>query len=375
MQFALSTTKEALISPLNFVAGAADYRGTVPMLGTALLKTTGGRLSLLCSDGAVLARTLAECKVDHEGELAVDARRFGDLIKAMPDKQAISLAMDGEQLLVKAGRSRFRLPVHSAEDYPKMVTSDEGKVTIQISSKRLGEMFEEVSAAMASADVRHFLNVTCLTLMEGALWTVATDGHRMIVSCQPIEGSEKIPATEVLVPRKSALLARKLLATSTEDATLVFGKGEFRIQFKDGTVLLSKCVDGKYPDWKRVIPETPCVATIEKEKLRNALGMVRASIESSNKKGPAQRAVRLLFGKSLVAVSHADVATSELEADNPDSSNEEIGVSVDYITDAVEAMPKGGKDIRVGYEGSTKPLTVRPVGADYPLSIVMPLRD
>ena len=260
MQFALSTTKEALISPLNFVVGAADYRGTVPMLGTALLKTTGGRLSLLCSDGAVLARTLAECKVDHEGELAVDARRFGDLIKAMPDKQAISLAMDGEQLLVKAGRSRFRLPVHSAEDYPKMVTSDEGKVTIQISSKRLGEMFEEVSAAMASADVRHFLNVTCLTLMDGALWTVATDGHRMIVSCQPIEGSEKIPATEVLVPRKSALLARKLLATSTEDATLVFGKGEFRIQFKDGTVLLSKCVDGKYPDWKRVIPETPCVA-------------------------------------------------------------------------------------------------------------------
>lgn len=117
MQFALSTTKEALLSPLNFVAGAADYRGTVPMLGTALLKTTGGRLSLLCSDGAVLARTLAECKIDHEGELAVDARRFGDLIKAMPDKQAISLAMDGEQLLVKAGRSRFRLPVHSAEDY------------------------------------------------------------------------------------------------------------------------------------------------------------------------------------------------------------------------------------------------------------------
>lgn len=370
----LSTTKEALISPLGFVTGAADLRGTVPMLATALLKTVQGKLSLLCSDGAVLARTLTDCKIDQEGEIAVDARRFGDLIRAMPDKQSLSLALDNGQLLVKTGRSRFRLPAHSANDYPKMVTSDEGMVTIQIGSKRLGEMFDEVSSSMGVSDTRTYLNGTYLSLRDGALWLVATDGHRMTVSQQVIEGSEQIACTEVIVPRKSAQLARKLLASASDDTTLVFGKNEFRVQFKDGTVLLSKCIEGKFPDWKKAIPQTPCTASVDADKFGDALAMIRASIETGNRKDTAHRAITLLFGKTTLSVSHSDVATSEIEADNPDSSNESISFSVDYLSDAVESTPKGSKKVRIGYNGEGDPITVRPTDVDYPLSVVMPVR-
>lgn len=376
MQLSISTTKEALLSPLAYVSGAADARGTVPILGTALLKTVQGRLSLLCSDGAVLARSLADCKVEQDGEIAVDARRFGDLIRAMPEKQVISLCMDKEQLLVKAGRSRFKLPVHAASEYPTMAASNEGMVTIQISSKRLGDMFEEVSHAMAAADARTYLNGTYLSLTGGALWAVASDGHRLAVTRQVIEGSEKIAGTEVIIPRKSAQLARKLLATSSEDVTLVFGNKEFRLQFKDGTVLLSKCLEGKFPDWQRIIPQSVCFSKVETDKIRTALTMIRATIDSSeSKKNALRRSVGFVFGKAGVSVSHTDVASSEIEAECGDASNERVSLNVDYLADAIDAIPKESGFVRLGFDDATKPITVRPVDADYPLVIVMPMRD
>lgn len=376
MQLSISTTKEALLSPLAFVSGAADQRATLPILGTTLIKTVQGKLSLLCSDGAVLARSLADCKVEKEGEIAVDARRLGDLIRAMPDKQAISLSLDKEQLLVKAGRSRFKLPVHAANEYPTMAASNEGMVTIQIGSKRLGEMFDEVSHAMGVADVRSYLNGTYLTLKEGALWAIATDGHRMAISRQAITGSEKIVANEVIVPRKSSQLARKLLATSSEDVTLVFGNKEFRLQFKDGTVLLSKCLEGKFPDWQRVIPQNPNTTKVATDKLRTALTMIRATIDNSEatKKNATRRACSFVFGKTGIAINHADVASSEVEADSDDASNERVSLNVDYIADATDAVSTGDA-VRFGFDDGNKPVTVRPADADYPLLVVMPMKD
>ena len=377
MELALSTTKEALIAPLSFVAGAADFRGTIPMFGTALLKAVDGRLSLLCSDGSVLARKMADCTVKQAGEIAVDAKRFGDLVRSMPDKQAVSLEVAEGQLVVKAGRSRFKLPTHPAEDYPKMAVAETGTVSLQIGCKRLAEMLDEVALSMAVSDVRYALNATLLTLKDGALWAVATDGHRLTVSQQVIEGAAQIAPVESLIPRKSALLAKKLLGTCApnEIATLVFAKNECRIQLADGTVLVTRCVDGKFPDWNRVIPQPPCVVHVEREHFMDALGMVRAAIESGNKMGPAQRSVRITFGKTVLSVSRADVATSEIEVDNPDSSNEEIALSVDYLTDAVSSLPDEEKSLRVRYESAAKAITVQPKERDYPLTVVMPLRD
>lgn len=118
----ISTTKESLASPLALVAGAADTRGTVPMLGTVLLKATDeGQLSMLCSDTGMLARTLTPVEVKKAGELAVDVRRFFDLVKAVPEKQPIEISLEEKgTLLVKSGRSRFRLPTLAAADYPRM---------------------------------------------------------------------------------------------------------------------------------------------------------------------------------------------------------------------------------------------------------------
>lgn len=156
----ISTTKESLASPLALVAGAADTRGTVPMLGTVLLKATEeGQLSMLCSDTGMLARTLTPVEVKKAGELAVDVRRFFDLVKAVPEKQPIEISLEEKgTLLVKSGRSRFRLPTLAAADYPRMTLDREGRISVTMNARRLADMISDVSSSMADADLRPFLN-------------------------------------------------------------------------------------------------------------------------------------------------------------------------------------------------------------------------
>jgi DNA polymerase-3 subunit beta len=198
----------------------------------------------------------------------------------------------------------------------------------------------------------------------------------MAISRQAISGSERIAANEVIVPRKSSQLARKLLVTSNEDVTLVFGNKEFRLQFKDGTVLLSKCLEGKFPDWQRVVPQSPNTAKVVTDKLRTALTMIRATIDNSeaSKKDATRRACSFVFGKTGIAISHADVASSEVEADSADASNEQVSLSVDYIADATDAVSTG-EAVCFGFEDGSKPVTVRPAEAHYPLVVVMPMKD
>lgn len=375
----IQTSKEALVPPLAVVGGAADMRGTIPIFGTTLLKTVGGRLSLLCFDGAVLARALADCKVQQDGELVVDARRFGDLIRSMPEKQAITMTVDRDQLLLTAGRSKFRLPMQASSVYPKKVPED-GNLTVTIGAKRLAGMFETVSGAMAVNDARVALNGTLLSLRDGALWAVATDAARMTVDCQPIEGSARVSPTQLIVPRKAALLAKKLLMATDGDATLVFCKTELRIQLPNDTVMVTKCIDATFPDWKRILPQMVCQASIAGGKVRETLAMMQVAIsgfidDSKTKKAKAVQALRrvtLTFAKKALAISHSDLATAELPAESPDSSNEQVNVRVDFLAEAANLF---SGDLRIGYDASDKPISIRPANEDWPLAIVMPLRS
>ncbi len=374
----LSTSKEALIIPLAIVAGAADTKGSRPLLGTTLIKATAGRLSLLCSDGSVLARALTDCNVTKEGELAVDARRFSDLIKAMPDKQSVSMSLDKGQLLVAAGGSKFRLPVHASKEYPKMLT-EEGRLTINISAKRLGEMLETVSSAMAVNHSCQPLNGTLIAVRDGAMWAVATDGHRMMVARQVIEGSESVQPTELAISRKAAALARRLLGGSNGNVALIFGLSEVRLEFEGGTVMVCKTIEGKYPKWMGLLPKSPCHAKLENTKLREAVTMVCAALSgmattgkaSEADKRLANRTVSMIFSTTALSIDHSDLASCPVPTVNPDASNEQVSISIDFLADAIAVMPN---DIRIGYEGGEKPISIQPSGEDWPLAVLMPRR-
>ena len=367
----VSTTKEALALPLALVAGAADARGQIPMLATVLLKTINGKLSMLCSDTAVLARALTECTVGKEGEIAIDAKRFNDLVRALPEKQSLDLSLEEKgTLLIKSGRSRFRLPTLPAADYPRMVSAKEQRVTINIPTTRLSEMIEQVQDAIAVADIRPYLNGVLVSLQDGFLCLVATDGFRMVVTREPIAGSEQI-SKSVILPRKTALLARRLM-TQSGDVKVAIGTTDVTLSFADGTVLIGKSIEGQFPAFAKAIPQTAAAATLESRKLCEAIGLIDATTEASDKK--QGRAVEMKFTENTLTLSSGEQSRCEIDAVCPTPNTQELAFNVDFLRSAADTLGRTGEKLRVCFPDAANVICIRPAEADYPLAVVMGLR-
>ena len=372
----ITTTKENLASPLSLVMGAADTRGTVPILGTVLMKATDkGQLSLLCSDTGLLARTLTPCEVAKTGSIAIDVRRFNDLIKAVPDKQPIEISVEakGNTLLVKSGRSRFRLPALAASDYPQMLPAKEERLSITIGARRLADMISEITASMADADLRPFLNGALFSLDREGLWLVSTDGHRMSVSHEPIAGSDTLVPRNVIIPRKTVLLAKKLLLQGGS-VTLTLGSKNVQFLFADGAVLLGNAVDGTYPNWRSVIPATTERVTISADRLSNSLAMIAATSDDNEKQTAMKCKVEIAFTKSTTTLRRGDTGLCELESTSSTDAPAELAFNITYLSDAVSMIRVISADASIGYSASASAITMRPKDKDYPLAVVMPLR-
>ena len=370
------TTKENLASPLSLVMGAADTRGTVPILGTVLMKATDkGQLSLLCSDTGLLARTLTPCEVAKTGSIAIDVRRFNDLIKAVPDKQPIEISVEakGNTLLVKSGRSRFRLPALAASDYPQMLPAKEERLSITIGARRLADMISDITASMADADLRPFLNGALFSLDREGLWLVSTDGHRMSISHEPIVGSDTLVPRNVIIPRKTVLLAKKLLLQGGS-VTLTLGSKNVQFLFADGAVLLGNAVDGTYPNWRSVIPATTERVTISVDRLANSLAMIAATSDDSEKQTAMKCKVEMAFTKATTTLRRGDTGLCELESMSSTDAPAELTFNITYLSDAVSMIRSISDEASIGYSPSAAAITMRPKDKDYPLAVVMPLR-
>lgn len=375
----ITTTKEQLVSPLALVAGAADTRGTVPMLGTVLLKATdSGKLSMLCSDTGVLARALTPCEVGQTGEIAVDVVRLGSLIRAVPDKQSIEIKLDEKDgkgtLHVKAGRSRFKLPALPAAEYPRMTPEQSERISVTMASKRLSDMIQEVSPSMADADLRPYLNGALFSLDARGLWLVSTDGHRMTVSHEPIAGSDAMQPRNLIVPRKTVLLARKLMAQGGS-VTLTLGARDVQFTFEDGSVLLGKIVDGAFPNWRGVIPSTSLVSTMACDRLSASLSMIAAASDEKGEKNVLKNKVDVAFGATTTALRRGDAGVSELDASSTGSDTVSLAFNLNYLTDAVGVISASADGLSVGYNAQMSAITIRPQDKEYPLAVVMPMRD
>lgn len=371
----ITTSKENLAVPLALVAGAADTRGIVPMLGTVLLKATdGGKLSMICSDTGMLARTLSPCEVITGGEIAVDVRRFHDLVRAVPEKQPIKISTEKEGiLLIQSGRSRFRLSTLPAADYPRIIPAKEERLSITMSARRLSEMIVEVAPFMAEADIRPYLNGALFSLDKEGLWLVGTDGHRICVSHEPILGSDSLTPRNIIVPRKTALLAKKLLGQGG-NIRLTLGAKDVQFTFEDGTVLLGKSIDGTYPNWRGVLPITTEIVKIDAERLSDALAMLSATINDKEQKESIKTKIELLFGKTQLVLHRGDAGRCEVEIESSTDTSLELAFNIGYLIDAVQTVNGTASAITIGYGATASAISIRTGDKPYPLAVVMPLR-
>lgn len=364
----IKAKRDEILGPLSAVSGIIERRHTLPILSNVLLDGAGGALSFLATD--IEIQITARTTVSPSGEdrpVTVGARKLLDILRALPDGAEVTLQQQDKRLLVKAGRSRFTLQTLPAEDFPRLAKPAGAAARFSLSQKALRRLLALVQYAMAQQDIRYYLNGLLAVVEEGQLKLVATDGHRLAFASTRL-GAE-LPRQEVIVPRKTVLELTKLLADTDDEVGIELSATQAAFSF--GTIeLISKLIDGKFPDYTRVIPtQHKNRLQVGREPLRQAL--LRAAILSNEK----FRGVRWVLGDgSLKIVSsnaEQEEAHEELEV-NYSGDALDIGFNVNYLLDVLNNV--SGAEVECAFgDASSSALISYAVEKDFKY-VVMPMR-
>lgn len=359
--------RDALLKPLQAVSGIVERRHTLPILANVLLERKDGRLFVTATDLEMQITAYSEIAGLDGQATTVAARKLQDLLRALPDDVALNVDAAANKMTVRAGRSRFNLQTMAAADYPRINLGTEQLQTLSISQGHLRGLVKPVEFAMAQQDIRYYLNGMLLVLDQGSLQAVATDGHRLSWSSLAIPGS--YTRQEVILPRKTVLELGKLLAESDDALTLDILANQVRFRF--GHVeLVSKVVDGKFPDYNRVIP-VGHTKEIEFDRLELLAALQRAAILSNEK----FRGVRLVLadGQLRIICTNAEQEEAEEELEVQYSGESlDIGFNITYLLDVMHNVTSERITLAFGDANSSALVTI-PGREDYKY-VVMPMR-
>ncbi|MDH4558869.1 DNA polymerase III subunit beta [Pseudomonas sp. BN417] len=360
--------REALLKPLQLVAGVVERRQTLPVLSNVLLVVEGQQLSLTGTDLEVeLVGRVALEEPAEPGEITVPARKLMDICKSLPSDALIDIRVDEQKLLIKAGRSRFTLSTLPANDFPT-VEEGPGSLNFSLVQSKLRRLIERTSFAMAQQDVRYYLNGMLLEVNAGILRAVATDGHRLAM-CAMDAGIEGVERHQVIVPRKGILELARLLTEQDGEVRIVLGQHHIRATTGEFT-FTSKLVDGKFPDYERVLPRGGDKLVVgDRQALREAFS--RTAILSNEK----YRGIRLTLASGQLKIQANNPEQEEAEEEvavDYNGSNLEIGFNVSYLLDVLGVMST--EQVRLILSDANSSALVQEADNDDSSYVVMPMR-
>jgi len=362
----LMAEREKLLTPLQAVIGVVERRQTMPVLANVLLSVSQGQLSITATDLEVELVAATEVTVQEAGDITVPGRKFLDILRALPEKLAVSLTVEGEKVVIKAGRSRFSLSTLPAADFP-VIDDINAQQTVQIPRKELQRLLEKTHFSMAQQDVRYYLNGMLLEIEGAVLRAVATDGHRLAL-CETELSARAQNSQQVIVPRKGVLELQRVL-TSDGVADVAIGTNHVRAQIGD-IRFTSKLIDGRFPEYSRVIPAAPTAAIrADRDVLRQALQ--RTAILSNEK----YRGIRITVKQNMLTVQAHNPEQEEAEEEVAvayEGNDLEVGFNVNYLLDALAAID--GQEVELGLTDSNSSCLIRSPGNATARYVVMPMR-
>lgn len=368
MRFAIS--RDTLLKPLSLVAGVVERRQTLAILSNVLVTLDGDRLTLVGTDSEVeFAARITLPEPGESGEVTVPARKLADICKSLPESGRLEFTLDEQRLHLRCGRSRFTLSTLPASEFPNTEQAA-GSVEFTIGQTQLRQLIDRTAFSMAQQDVRYYLNGMLFELLPNRLRTVATDGHRLAMATFDGELGEVGEGKQVILPRKGVLELLRLLQNPGEDVRVVLGDNHFHAVTPDFT-FTSKLVDGKFPDYERVLPRDADKRMIgARGELKDALA--RSAILSNEK----YRGVRLIFDDGTVQILANNPEQEEAEEQVGVSYNGprvEIGFNVSYLIDVLGVL--GGEEVQFNLsDGSRSVLIEDPIAPGVAVYVVMPMR-
>ncbi|KAF0812247.1 DNA polymerase III subunit beta [Andreprevotia sp. IGB-42] len=327
----LQAERDALLKPLATVTGIVERRHTLPILSNVLIQKNGGQLSFTGTDLEIqIASQQTEGFSGSDFAITVSAKKFSDILRAIPDKTVVTLEEADSRLTVKAGKSRFNLQTLPAADFPTLAVDTNLKATVRLSQGQLKALLGRVQYAMAHQDIRYYLNGLFLVTEGNHLKLVATDGHRLAFASAELETS--FDKNEVILPRKTILELFKLLQEVDDEVAIEIAGNQVKFTFGN-VVIHSKVVDGKFPDYNRVIPQNnDKLLLIERTTLLASLQ--RAAILSNEK----FRGVRLVLTDGVLKIlcnnNEQEEAQEEVEVDYAGAPLD-IGFNIQYLLDVL----------------------------------------
>jgi len=360
-----SAEREQLLAALQSVIGVVERRQTMPILANLLLSAKQGKLSITATDLEVELVALAEIKSSADGQITIPGRKLLDICRSLADGVTLTISQEGDKVTVRGGRSRFVLATLPAADFPVIDELAEQQ-TLELAQADLKRLLDKTHFSMAQQDVRYYLNGMLLETDGKMLRTVATDGHRLAL-CE-MDLPTKAQGQQVIVPRKGVLELQRLLGTEG-NVTVTIGTNHVRAQIGD-VRFTSKLIDGRFPEYSRVIPAAPSKAVVaDREMLRAALH--RTSILANEK----YRGIRLALKKNSLTLQAHNPEQEEAEEQvevNYKGDDLEVGFNVTYLLEALAAVD--GAEVEIGVTDGNSSCLVRAPGTSSARYVVMPMR-
>ncbi|MDF2529357.1 MAG: polymerase subunit beta [Gammaproteobacteria bacterium] len=360
--------RETLLKPLQAIIGVVEKRHTMAVLANILIVVKGQELRLTATDLEIEMISMVNLsQASEDGAITIPARKLLDICRSLPDSAQVEVSSDANnKVSIKSGRSRFSLVSLSAENFPS-IEGNIGEIQVKLSQKAFTSLLKHTYFAMAQQDVRYFLNGMLLEVSEHNLRAVATDGHRLAMANESVKGYTGV--TQVIVPRKAIIELMRLVEPTDEPIELTFGTSHIRAVLPQFT-FTSKLLDGRYPDYNRVIPSPGAnVLLAGKEVMKQALS--RTAILSNEK----YRGVRLQFEEKLLKLMannpEQEEAQDELEV-NYTGKELEIGFNVSYLLDVLNAID--GEAVKISLANANSSALIQDRDNDKNLYVVMPIR-
>ncbi len=341
MNFTIS--REDFLQPLQLVSGAIERRHTLPILANVLIKVDANALWMTGTDLEVeLIANVPLSGSATDGQITVPAKKLLDIVRGLPEDCSILFSVEDNKAIVKSGRAKYTLSTLSATDYPNL-EDWVGDSEFEISQQNLKHLIEDVQFSMAQQDVRYYLNGMSLETSEHTIRTVATDGHRLAMSVVEYT-AETLPSKQVIIPRKGVMEISRLIDDSDTKVKVQLGANHIRI-FSNSFIFTSKLVDGRFPDYNRVVPKnTDKGLVVFRDVIKGAFS--RAMI-LTNEKFKGVR-LNLSDGELKITATNPEQEQAE-EIIDVDYQGEslEIGFNVAYLIDALNAIDNNSVIIKL----------------------------
>ena len=362
-----SIQREALLKPLQHVIGVVERRQTLPVLGNVLINASKKNVCLTATDLEVELQAQVAVSVTEVGDITLPARKLLDICRTLPDEAQLDISVKKDRALVTSGKSRFTLSTLPATEFP-VIDKIKSARKFSLPENQLLRLIESTGFAMAQQDVRYYLNGLMLEPGAGLLRAVATDGHRLAL-CDLAADVGEGESQQVIVPRKGVQELQRLLEQNDDELAIEIGSNHIRVTSSE-LRFTSKLIDGRFPDYSRVIPKSlDKRLLIKRDALRQAL--TRTSILSNEK----YRGIRLEISKNNIKIQahnpEQEEAVEEIDATYDDDTIV-IGFNVTYLLEVLNVIDTDEVEVSLG-DANSSALVRRP-GSDDCRYVVMPMR-